>query len=333
MSSLALLLAAALAPAQASDSMSHIIGGDRTDDFEAVGTIAAYSERYGVFGFCSGTLVREDWVVTAAHCIEGADEYLRYGMDIIFVVGTSITVSSGIDDYAYVEEMYEHPEYRLPRYDTGLLKLSDGGLPDVPTIPLNTDAPSSSWRGQDITYVGWGNTNNYGGGSGTKRTVDVPVLDYDAHVIYTHDSTGETNICSGDSGGAALYPDPSTGELELVGVNSFGFMLDYSREVLCESPEAAAGVSRVDASYDWFIEIMGPPPVEEEPEVTDEESTDTGADADDDLSIGDADASEDVDGSEGKGGCSTASSAGGLGWAALSLSLLGLVRRRGGEQL
>ena len=327
-----LLLAAALAPAIAMADDA-IIGGDTSYVHQAVGQIAGYSDRYGLFPFCSGTPVRDTWVVTAAHCVDGAEEYIAYGTDIIFIVGYTVTTSSGIDDYAVVTDLIAHPEYRMPYNDVGLLELEGEGLPDVEKIKLNTDSVRSDWVGSDITYVGWGIQNDRGSGSGTKREVDVPIYTYDGGLIITHDSSGERNICSGDSGGAALRPDASTGELELVGVNSFGYMLDGSRDVLCEDPDSAAGVSRVDDSYDWFLSYIGEEEVEVDPEEG--EGADDGGDSAEDGGEGGTDgevgdefgeAEASVDGGEIKGGCSVSGASGGL---ALGLfGLVGLVGRR-----
>ena len=67
--------------------------------------------------------------------------------------------------------------------------------------------------------VGFGITSTTSQDSGTKRTIDMPIYDFDADFVYLYDAAESQNICSGDSGGAAL--GTFSGGLELVGVNSF----------------------------------------------------------------------------------------------------------------
>jgi hypothetical protein len=319
---LASLLAA---PASAQD----IIGGSTTSDFEAVGQLVVVHDRHGAAPLCSGTLVRDKWLVTAAHCVDGAQDYLDYGFELYFVVGTSLYTDDGIDDYALVINMYGHPSYRGVAHDVAVMELEGDGLPDVPKIALNYDYARSTWAGEDITYVGWGNTNNHGGGAGTKRTVDVPIYYVDGGVIYTWATEGGRNICSGDSGGAALFPDETTGELELVGVNSFGTMAGSGHtEVLCDDPDAVAGVSRIDVDTEWIVGYIG-----EEPEPTSGEGEGEGeseeeGEVDGETADGE-DVADDADVSTSDGKATACSATGGAaGGVAFVLSLLSAAGRR-----
>ncbi len=315
-----LVLAAMLGTTAIADEA--IIGGSTTSDFLAVGQLLVTHDRYGAVPFCSGTLVRDNWVVSAAHCVSGAEEYTRYGFEVVFAVGTSIYSSAGIEDFAKVTRMVGHPRYRGTDHDVAVMELEGAGLPDVPKISLNSDRATSGWVRSDITYVGWGNSNDRGSGAGTKRTVDVPIYYVDSGVIYTWATRGGANICSGDSGGAALRPDDTTGELELVGVNSFGFMADGSREVLCDDPDAIAGVSRVDVDMDWFIEYMGEEP---EPEPEEEDAVaDTGVVVD--TGAPEALEADDDDGGKKASGCSAVG--GVAGGTVLTLALMGAAARR-----
>ena len=208
--------------AQAQEAPPPIVGGTTTTDFLPVGAILAYDERQGGFDFCSGTLITADFVVTAAHCIEAVLEYADYGYDIYFCTGSNLYTESGIRECDIVSGALAHPSYSSTTlaHDIGLMQLT-AGLSSSGTYALNTDSPSTFSRTDEITYVGWGITGDNRYDSGRKRTVEVPLYTYDSQFIYTFDPDGERNICSGDSGGAALMWDD--GDWELVGVNSFGF--------------------------------------------------------------------------------------------------------------
>jgi len=301
MTTVALLLVSLTAGAQEAPP---IVNGERTDDFPAVGTIMGYSEQYGGAPFCSATLIHEKWVLTAAHCLEAADQYSRYGMDILFVVGDSLFSQSGIEDYDVAVDWIEHPDYsgtssRI-QADIGLLEL-ETGLPDIDPVPLNETEPSDDWRGEELHYVGWGITEDDAEDSGRKRYAAIPYFDADADFIYAYDS--EKNLCSGDSGGAGMKEDPD-GVLTLAGVNSFVFA--YQGNTPCVG--GGSGATRVDAYYEWIAGY-----VDLEPEVAEE--VDTG------------DADDETEEEEDKSGCASVSGTAGAGLALLSLGVVARRRR------
>ena len=229
-----------------------IVGGSATDDHLQVGMLALVYGQYWYGDFCSGTLIKAKWVATAAHCIEAADEYERKGYDIYFVTGEDW---DNIYDYAKVSDIIAHPQYNpnTLEHDIGLLELQSG-MATSGTYPINRDSPGSFSNNAEVVYVGWGITGDNRNDSGTKRTVTIDVYGYDDQVIYTYDPTGETNICSGDSGGAALMRDGNS--YELVGVNSFTFNLNGGQPY-CEASGAAAGSIRLDAHTSWVEGYTG----------------------------------------------------------------------------
>ena len=243
-----------------------IVNGSITLDFVQVGAIMAYSEQYGGMSFCSGTLIDEMWVATAAHCLEAVEEYSGYGMDIYFLLGHNLYSEDGVEYYDTVADWIIHPEYSgssgYISSDIGLMELSTG-ISEVEPVPLSQEAPSDLWIGEYLDYVGWGVTRDEGQDSGKKRTTSIPYNAMDDTFIYAYDP--DTNLCSGDSGGAALRWTEEG--YTLAGVNSFVFAVQGSQPCV----GGASGATRIDAYYSWIREYVPEPPPPE-PEVTEEET-------------------------------------------------------------
>ena len=279
--------------AMADEEAPPIINGSTTSGHKPVGAILSiYGNQGG--NFCSGTLVAPKYVITAAHCVEAAEDYEREGWEIWFMVGTKVYTQSTWEDYAEVKNMWRHPGYSGGNSiddDIGVLELKTSISGSVGTYDVNTGRPTAGWEGDDITYVGFGISDDNGNGSGTKRAVDVPIYSWDASYIYTYSGDSGTikNICSGDSGGAALKE--IDGELVLAGANSFGFNL-YGGNPDCERQGAAAGATRIDAYYSWITDYIP----ESEIGTVEENDADTDADSDTDSDAdGDSDTDSDSD--------------------------------------
>lgn len=322
-----------------------IVNGSTTSKFPAVGSMVAISGSQGG-SFCSGTLVTQKWVITAAHCVEAADDYWKSGWDVYFVFASDVYNESSWQDYAEVKRAIAHPSYNTSslEHDLGLLELKTN-ITSITPMPVNRSAPTGSWSSKDVTYVGFGITADDRNDGGVKRTVDVPFYSYDETVIYTYsgDSGNVQNICSGDSGGAALMT--LGGTQKLVGANSFGFNL-YGGDADCDRRGAAAGSSRTDSQWGFITDYVPAGDIDADTDADSDSDTDSDSDADSDAdSDSDSDADSDpnwnpgdtagpprpsFDGEDtGPLGCSSQS--GSSGWlgllAAAGLVLIGRRRR------
>jgi len=230
-----------------------IVGGSETSAHPAVVALIAYNEARGGAVFCSGTAIAPTWVLTAAHCLEAAEQYDEGGFSLYVAVGDDLYQASGIDEAVPAEATFIHPEYGgidtlPPVWDVGLIEL-ERELEAADPLVVNGAPPDGAWRGDDLDLVGWGVTTDGAQDAGLKRTVTVPYETHDAQFIYVW-SPG-TNVCQGDSGGAMLRRTDDG--LRLVGVHSFVFSGSASVPPCAEGGSAA---TRTDQIVDFLADHM-----------------------------------------------------------------------------
>jgi len=126
-------------------SSSRIIGGQRTEEdrFPYVVSLNDFSH------FCAGSLIANDFVLTAAHCLGGS-----YSVRI----GTDRSSNRGVNVEMLRE--YEHPDYndRNDDNDIALVKLSEPAGRGMPLVRMNPneDVP---FVGTWAHVMGWGDQN------------------------------------------------------------------------------------------------------------------------------------------------------------------------------
>ena len=224
-----------------------ITGGEpATRDYRYM---AALTDGSGEWAGCGASLVRADWALTAAHCVEGEKAEnlgVRVGThDISTPEGGEVIGATKV----IVHERYgDEDNTSLSSFDVALLQLE---RPATQGAPIRIAAPPEKaiWAdGKTATVTGWGGTF-YPGIGGVNTTedqlmeVDVPMVSDERCASYFYgqgdlsdltvgefdpetmvcagEDLGGSDSCSGDSGGPLVVPDAS-GALVQVGVVSWG---------------------------------------------------------------------------------------------------------------
>ena len=276
-----LMLAAALCVAACSEEPTDdastasaeqkIVNGVDESGFPAVGALAYYVDPEDVAStegeeeeevapgyrgtFCSGTLIRSNWVLTAAHCYLGDDVPID---NYRFLVGEHSeksedgSIPEGATLYP-VEQFIAHPGYDSAAglYDIALVKLKTP-VTDVDPMPL-FKGDLHQYLGSDVKAIGYGNTRfRSEENDGRKRSTDLEIIRvFDANYIVDGVDTG---VCHGDSGGPNVIKVGD--EWQVCGVNK-NLILDYygqARDDVCLYPD---GMTRVDAHSTWLLAQMG----------------------------------------------------------------------------
>lgn len=183
--------------------------------------------------FCGGTLVDQNSILTAAHCVEG----VRANSLRVTVGRTVLNRRQGM--LRNVARIFVHPKYsgRSHRNDVAILKLKSPGDKVKPIRIPNTRQNRFEKSGSRATVSGWGNTiaqpisgSNRANYPYRMQEAQVPVrtdkfarsvygVSYAPRLMVAAGKTGK-DTCQGDSGGPMFKK--ASGAYYQIGVTSFG---------------------------------------------------------------------------------------------------------------
>lgn len=214
--------------------------------------------------FCSGTLIKSDVVLTAAHClttVKGKKVKVTAPSAVAVYVGNQPALD--ILSHLYlVQEVKVHSAYndRSITNDIALIRLQNAvtePVTPVPYLPASLGFTSAD-IGASLNFAGFGETET--GSSGVKLQMDLPLGglgcsvsgcpsagDAATQISYAQPLT-VGGPCSGDSGGPAFIS--RNGTTYVGGITSYG-----------DSNCTIYGVStRTDAFDAWISAFTNPPP-------------------------------------------------------------------------
>jgi secreted trypsin-like serine protease len=211
------------------DFQAQIVGGTEVPDDKYPVMAALLDTRYGSTAyqqqFCGGSLIDQDSVLTAAHCVVGTSP-----QPLRITVGRTVLDSNQGQERS-VSTIFVHPSYdgsSSDAYDAAVLRLSSS-VSGIAPIKLATPRQDSLEKpGRKARIAGWGDTeSSY---PDRMREASVPIVsDAYAKKVYGRAfsptlmvAAGETgrDTCQGDSGGPMF--SRVSGQYRQVGITSFG---------------------------------------------------------------------------------------------------------------
>lgn len=170
---------------------------------------------------CTGTLITDEWVMTAAHCVMGV---APSKIKVHFNTVSALTVPGKVVGATQAIAKPTFSTSNLGSNDIGLIHLSEK-VTDIKPVPINLD-PAKAPVGTKVTMVGFGATAQGGGGSiGVEYVVEQTSVSCgssgtsDANLLCYNQVSGKGK-CEGDSGGPSFAMIDN--HLVQVGITSFG---------------------------------------------------------------------------------------------------------------
>jgi len=221
-----------------------IVGGEQAEKGEFPHMIQL---QYGGGHYCGGSIINENWIVTAAHCVDGGSLTVVAGQH-------KLSENDGDEQKREMKNVHIHPSYGSSGYDydIAVVELSS---------PLEFNSlvqPIALWEEKDTPLgpakvSGWGDTET-GGTPDILKKLDLTIYEDDVCVeaygdIFTENmvcATGSMDggqcVCFGDSGSPAYIEQDGT--KYQVGIVSWG------------NPCANAGYPAAYAEVGKFIDFV-----------------------------------------------------------------------------
>jgi len=257
--SIGLMLATGVSTA-ASDIETRIVGGTEVPSASEYPWMVMLSQTTSKSDFfCGASLISEEWILTAAHCMFDNAGNQSMPSQIKAFIG-EYDKSTSVVSASSISEVHVHPDYDAftSDNDIALLRLATPATGAVTILFVDSIIAADLLVGDNVKVIGWGDTEDPVSSTypDVLREVTIPYVDTAVCNAGLNDQVTENMMCAGvalggfdscqgDSGGPLIFHNGL--DWYQAGIVSWG--------AGCAEPNKYGVYTRVEKYSDW-VELM-----------------------------------------------------------------------------